>query len=217
MADQIVYAVEQIDKGVWELVNRTANTTVHTFPSRATARAALDQLKNGASEEEAIAGKTAKTSRSVKSSSSKSKTATKAKTAKTSNKSVRRENGSEQPTAFALKKRAKNFDAMRDAKGNLPVGLLDVFNPRNSEGFVCLYHTLSVQGFDTSQIGTTYVLRDEVSGETVEVSDKREGRLAASKINENKPVAKKPANKKKSVSAVDSAEPTSSVENNPPF
>jgi len=213
MADQNVYAVEQLDKGSWEVVNRTTNKTVHIFPSRATARAALDQLKKGASQEEVIAGKTASKTKTQKS----SKTATKAKTVKTSNKSVRRENGSEQPTAFALKKRAKNFDAMRHAQGNLPVGLIDVFNPRNSEGFVCLYHTLSVEGFDTSQIGTTYVLRDEVSGETVEVSDKREGRLAASKINENKPVAKKPANKKKSVSAVDSAEPTSSVENNPPF
>jgi len=217
MADQIVYAVEQLDKGAWELVNRTANTTVHTFPSRATARAALDALKKGVSEEEAIAGKTAKTSRTVKSSSTKSKTAKTSKTTSSKSASEKRVHGSEQPTAFALKKRAKNFDAMRDAKGNLPVGLIDVFNPRNSEGFVCLYHTLSVQGFDTSRIGTTYVLRDEVSGETVEVSDKREGRLAASKINENKPVAKKPANKKKSVSAVDSAEPTSSVENNPPF
>lgn len=214
MADQNVYAVEQLDKGSWEVVNRTTNKTVHIFPSRATARAALDQLKKGASQEEVIAGKTASKTKTQKS----SKTATKAKTVKMSNKSVRRENGSEQPTAFALKKRVKNFDAMRDAQGNLPAGLLDVFNPRTSEGFVCLYHTLSVTSFDTSQIATTYVLRDETTEQTLEVSDKREGRLAASKINESKPAAKKATSKKKTdLSAVNSAEPTASVENNPPF
>lgn len=214
MADQILYAVEQIDKGAWEVVNRTSNTTVHTFPTRARARAALEALNKGASEQDVRDG----VSNKSKMTNIKSDMKKNLKTQKTSTDAAKkRVHGSEQPTAFALKKRAKNFEAMK-SNGKLPKGLIDVFNPRNTEGFVGLYHTISVELFDVSQIATTYVLHDEVTGELFECSDKREGRLFASKI-ESKSAAKKPAvkSKKKSVSATDSATPTESIDNNPPF
>lgn len=214
MADSTLYVVEQIDKGAWEVVNRTTNTTVHTFPTRSRARAALEALKKGASEQDVrdgVADKSKMTNikRDIKKNLKTSKTS--ADIAK------KRVHGSEQPTAFALKKRAKNFEAMKINK-KLPAGLIDVFNPRGTEGFVGLYHTISVEQFDVTQIGTTYVLRDEVTGELFECSDKREGRLFASKI-ESKSAAKKPAvkSKKKSVSATNSATPTESIDNNPPF
>jgi len=216
MADQIHYAVEQLDKGAWEVINRSTMQPVGgvVFPSRARARAALDALKNGASEQDIKDGltkvsKKTNIKRDIKKNLKTQKTSTDA--------AKKRVHGSEQPTAFALKKRAKNFDAMK-SNGKLPKGLIDVFNPRNTEGFVGLYHTLSVESFDVTQIGTTYVLRDEVTHELFECSDKREGRLFASKI-ESQSAAKKPAakNKKKSVSATNSATSTESIDNNPPF
>lgn len=210
MADQSVYAVEQLDKGAWEVVNRTTNKSVHVFATRARARAALDALNKGASEQDVrdgVADKSKMTNikRDMKKNLAKEKT---------SNLSMKRIHGSDQPTAFALKKRAKNFDAMR-TNGKLPDGLIDVFNPRNTEGFVGLYHTLSVSSFDVSQIGTTYVLRDEASGELFEISDKRDGRLRASQLTA-KPAKKSTYKKKQVVSTTDSATSTESV-NNPPF
>lgn len=211
MADQSVYAVEQLDKGAWEVVNRSTNESVHVFATRARARAALDALNKGASEQEVrdgVADKSKMTNikRDMKKNLAKEKT---------SNLSVRRIHGSEQPTAFALKKRAKNFDAMIDRYGKLPQGLIDVFNPRNVEGFVGLYHTISVVEFDVSQIATTYVLRVEETGELFECSDKRDGRLRASQLTA-KPPKKSTYKKKQVVSTTDSDSSTESV-NNPPF
>lgn len=216
MSDSVHYAVEQLDKGAWEVINRSTMQAVGgvVFPSRSRARAALDALKNGASEDDIKDGLT-KVSKASKTKTESKRTVKQSKTSTDAAK--KRVHGSEQPTAFALKKRAKNFDAIIDRYGKLPQGMIDVFNPRNVEGFVGLYHTMSVVEFDVTQIATTYVLRVEETGELFECSDKREGRLHASKIESKKPAAKKTAAKKKSVSVTNSASPTESIDNNPPF
>lgn len=161
-----VYAVEQMDKGVWEVIDReTMQPVGKPYPSRSAARKALAELKGEAPAPKAEKTKTQKTP--------------KAKPVKVK---VEKTAADYAPTDFAMKKRAKNFDAIREQyDGALPAGLLDVFNPRNVDGFVTLWATIAAD-FDTSSIGTTYVLRVESTGALHECSDKRDGRLAASKI-----------------------------------
>lgn len=199
-----MYRIENIDKGVWDVTDIETGAVVATSPGRAAARKFVAEQKDGAvavvesvdseviaktdSEVSVKTDDTAKTLKEVmdrvldkkaKGEYDKPKRAAKPKgEPKAKAEPKDREFA---PSEFSLRKRAKNFDALRDEKGNLPAGLVDAFQPRGGHGIVGLYATL-LATFDVSQIGTTYVLRAEQYGDVVEVSDKRDGRLKAASI-----------------------------------
>jgi hypothetical protein len=190
------FVVEFIDKGVWHVVDRSTDEIVGVYSGRAAARAAVAKMKADAPVEQVVeqvveqpkkvdplqeisdkiiakkaAGEYAKEKKAAKSS----------KASKSSTPKAEKVERTPAPSAFALRKRAANFDALRDEKGNLPAGLVDAYKPRGGFGIVGLYFTTAAS-FDVSQVSTSYVLRCEEHGDLREVGDKREGRYAASQV-----------------------------------